>query len=276
MPAAPQIVWLASYPRSGNTWVRTLLHGYFEGEPVSSKDIARLIPDIHAPTHGGGPVRPLADTGRTLIKTHYLWSRAHPLASATLGVIYLLRHPRDVLLSSLNFHRVMGSKGGLAGGKASADFDAVAYLRTCLNRGGDPGFLDAGFGTWEQNARSWTETCDAPRLVVRYDALRSDPEPHLRAIVEFLGQTPDADRVARALRAGSFDNMRALEVREKSATGERNAFFGGSVATLRKGFKFMDKGRVGGRLDEVAPGFDAAFDQRFGPAIKALGLDQPA
>ena len=44
------IIWLASYPKSGNTWLRFLLYNYLFGEVRRSGDIARRIPDIHTLT----------------------------------------------------------------------------------------------------------------------------------------------------------------------------------------------------------------------------------
>ena len=272
MPPAPSIVWLASYPRSGNTWARTLLHAYAHGPPAASAEVAATVPDLHAPTYGGGVARPFGSTGTTLVKTHFLWSPQHPHAAATTGAICFVRHPKDVLLSSLNFHRVMGSKGGAPGQRASADFDEAAYVRTFINRAGDPGFIDAGYGSWEQNVRSWTQRFEPRRLVVKYHELRAQPEHWLRAMLEFLGEPIDEPRLARALAAGSFEAMRALEVREKSTSATRSHFFGGSMATLRKGHRFMDQGRVGGTLAPVVPGADGPFDHRFGGWIDEFGL----
>ena len=42
-----QIVWIASYPKSGNTWVRTLVASLIYGEIARSADLMQLIPDIH-------------------------------------------------------------------------------------------------------------------------------------------------------------------------------------------------------------------------------------
>lgn len=269
----PSVYWLASYPRSGNTWVRTLLHGYWHGQPDTSAQIARTVPDLHAHSFGTAGLE-LAATDRIVIKTHLTWSDKHPAKASTAGAIYLIRNPRDVLLSCLNFHRVMGSKMGFGEGTKPQDFAKLepAYCRTWIRLGGDPTWQQAGFGTWEENYRTWKESCPEPVAVVRYDELRKDPGAQLRRIIEAVGETPDEDRVARALKVGSFDNMRALENREKGRSQKWNPFFGGTGSTLRAGIRFMDKGRVGGSLDAIEPGLDAAFDKRFGPILTEMGF----
>ncbi|GJM19204.1 MAG: hypothetical protein DHS20C14_14170 [Phycisphaeraceae bacterium] len=274
-PAKPRIVWLASYPRSGNTWVRTLLHAYAHGDATDTAAIARTIPDLHIPHHGGGKPTPYAATGKTLIKTHLPWSPKHPFAPATVGAICLVRHPRDVLLSSLNFHRVVGSRVAGKAGAGATEFNDADYVRAFITKGGDPGYLHAGYGTWEDNARSWADRFEHPKLIVRYHELRQDPDAGLRALLGFLGEPIDDDRVAKAIAASSFDAMRALEVREKSGSADKSAFFGGSGATLRKGHRFMHHGRVGASLDDTLPGADAKLDARFARTIEDLGLAIP-
>ncbi len=273
-PGSPQIVWLASYPRSGNTWVRTLLHAYAHGEVADTTAVARTIADLHIPEHGGRPT-PYANSGKTLIKTHYPWSANHPYAPATVGAIVLVRHPRDVLLSSLNFHRVVGSRVAGSAAAAKTAFDDADYVRAFIAKGGDPGYDHAGYGTWERNLRSWTDSFDHPRLIVKYHELRADPLPGLASILEFLGEPLETERAERAIAAASFDSMRALEVREKSRTGDKNPFFGGSGTTLKKGHRFMHQGRVNASLEGIVPGADAKLDAAFARAIEDFGLAMP-
>ena len=42
------VTWLASYPKSGNTWLRFLLYSYYYGSVTVSAQVAERIPDIHA------------------------------------------------------------------------------------------------------------------------------------------------------------------------------------------------------------------------------------
>ena len=98
-----EIIWLASYPKSGNTWVRFFLYSYYVGIPMKSGDINHKIPDIHST-----PELLQSAENRIFCKTHFLASDKHPHIKDTAGIIYLLRHPRDVLLSNLNYFYLTG------------------------------------------------------------------------------------------------------------------------------------------------------------------------
>lgn len=258
MPAP--IIWLASYPRSGNTWMRTLLYAYFHGKPESSKDVGRRFPDLHVE----GQFDPAAP-GRQIVKTHLPFGPSHAHIDRTAGAIVMLRHPKDVLLSSLDFHHVLGTKTNAGG------LDADRFADVFIEQGGDPIWIHNGFGTWTQFYDSWTQNPTTPRLVLKYEEMRADAVPGLRRAIEFLGEPVDEPRLESAAKAASFDNMRAMEIREKAKAPSKNVFFGGSQANLRKGELFMRKGRVGASLDDIRPGLDEAFERAFGPALRRHG-----
>lgn len=271
--AKAPINWIASYPRSGNTWVRVLLHTYFFGPATDTRDVARTVPDIHAPQHTHGEP-PEGGPSVRLFKTHLVWSDKHPGAERTSKVVYLVRHPADVLMSCLNFHRVMGTQAAAkGGGAASAKIDDAAYVRTFLRVGGDQAWLGNNYGTLEENIASWLDACPHEKLVVRYEDLRADTPTGLTRIIGFLGEELVESRVERAVAASGFDQMRALEIREKRGRREKHPFFGGSDATLRKGVYFMAKGRVGEKLDRIQPGFDAQLRRRFASIMERFGYE---
>ncbi|MFN0131143.1 MAG: sulfotransferase domain-containing protein [Phycisphaerales bacterium] len=258
MPAP--IIWLASYPRSGNTWMRTLLFSYFHGRPESSKDIAKHFPDLHVE----GQYDPAA-AGRQIVKTHLPFGPNHAHIERTAGAIVMLRHPKDVLLSSLDFHHVLGTKTNMGG------LEPDRFADVFIEQGGDPIWIQNGFGSWAQFYDSWSEETGTPRLVLKYEEMRADAVPGLRRAVQFLGEAADESRLAQAAKMASFDNMRAMEIREKAKAPAKNVFFGGNQGNLRKGELFMRKGRVGASLDDIRPGLDAAFERAFGAALGRHG-----
>lgn len=249
-----QVVWIASYPRSGNTWLRFLLYTYFHGEIKDSGDVNAKIPPIHRP-HLVDPNFP----GRLLVKTHYAMVPQHPYLPQTTGFIYIYRHPRDVLLSNYNYVQLGGNE---------IPFDV--YARAFCNAGGDPLWLKAGYKNWFEHIRSWTEPAKFPNVTLRYEDLKADTVGWLGRIVAFLGEPADAERVRRAVELCDFEKLKKLEQQEKDR-GSASSLFPSTKQGLSKGRMFMNKGESGRRLDDLAPGMDALFNAKFAPLMSAYG-----
>lgn len=241
-----KVVWIASYPKSGNTWVRFLLHHYLYGEPRNSLELNRRIPDLHRPA---GRIDTSAE--RLLVKTHFPLSDSLPYLAMTDRAIHIQRHPKDVLLSGMNYAKLESARLP----------DALAYVRAFIRAGGDPSWIEMGFGTWASHAESWRTTERFPVHTVHYEALRADTSAQLRAMLGFLGEPVDETRVARAVELSDFARMQAIERREK-ARGTESLFRGGRES-LERGALFMNKGAIGQSLAPISPDLDAEFDEAF-------------
>jgi aryl sulfotransferase len=252
------ITWLASYPKSGNTWLRFLLANILAGAPPrSSLDVSRLVHDIHRPDD---PFEPL-DPERLFIKTHHARTDRHPRIAETERAVHVVRHPRDVLLSALNYRRMEGVIDHLT--------DAQ-YAETFIANAGDPLWARLGYGSWAQHAASWTQATKFPVLTIRYEDLKSTPEATFAEVLGFIGLDATDDDIARAVKQSSFDNLRALEIREQKSG--RTIFPGAAADARTKGKRFFfNSGATGQTLDRIAPGLDDAFDRRFAPALARLG-----
>jgi hypothetical protein len=251
------ITWLASYPKSGNTWLRFLLANIIHGGmPATSLGVSKLVHDIHQPKV---PFEP-ADPEQLFIKTHFARTDRHPRIGETARAVHVVRHPRDVLLSALNYRRMEGVIENLT--------DAQ-YAETFISHGGDPLWAKLGYGSWIQHAATWATNAPFPVLTIRYEDLKSDAESTLSRVLEFVELDASAGDIARAVKESSFDQLRALEIRER---GKKTIFPGTAKDTREKRF-FFNKGASGQRLDAIRPGLDAALDQRFGPALAKLGYD---
>lgn len=249
------ITWLASYPKSGNTWLRFLLANIISGgPPANSLAVSKLVYDIHQPDIPFEPAAP----DQLFIKTHFARAAGHPRLNETSRAVHIVRHPRDVLLSALNYRRMEGVIENLT--------DAQ-YAETFISHAGDPLWARLGYGSWIQHAASWAAGSPFPVLTIRYEDLKADAEKTLKAVLEFveLGAS-DAD-IARAVEQCSFDKLRAVEIRER---GKKTIFPGTAKDTKAKRF-FFNKGATGQSLDALMPGLDAALDARFGPALAKLG-----
>jgi hypothetical protein len=255
-----RIVWLASYPKSGNTWLRFLLHHYLHGEVTESAAVERAIPDLH--TSGPEAVKALGE-GPVAVKTHFMLTPGHPLLGESAGFVYVVRNPRDVLLSALNYFRMT-----VEGGEALSDAD---YARRFIRGMGYERWRERGFGTWPEHVASWLGGAPhLPHVLLRYEDLKADPAAALARVVRLLGAEPDPDRLAAAVAGSTFERMRDLEGRERDE-GRESPVFAIHEQSRATGRTFMREGASGQSLAHLGEGVEAAFETRFGELSRFLG-----
>lgn len=241
------IRWIASYPKAGNTWVRTLLAAYITGKaPQVWKDM-----EAESLTLEGmlpfGDLPPLEPTEPVLVKTH-LKADVPVLGlyrETTAKVLYLVRNPRDTVLSAMRMDRI--SRDDVAGCRAFVSkFIETGGLRMTGRK--------TGWGSWPENVRSWTESSadrfpNADVLTMRYEDLRADPVTRFAEIVKFLdlGGPTDIDTIRRAVDACTLEQMRELEIRSEQQWRARQA---ASVLSP------TDQGQLaaGGQAPKMTPG----------------------
>jgi hypothetical protein len=244
-----KLVWIASYPKSGNTWMRALLHNYIR-QAAAPHDINRLTDftasDVNAERYQRHDPRPASrytfadvqrmrrlvhrdltalDTTLVFVKTHNarIVVEGAPLVTpeVTAGAIYIVRDPRDVAVS---YSRHLGRSID-----ETIAFMADPYWAT----GGTDSKVFERPGSWSVHVRSWTDRPDPRVRVLRYEAMISDPEAVFGPVISWLGQDPPLDRLRRAIRFSSFDELRAQEQakgfkeRAEESTGP---FFGSGQA----------------------------------------------
>ncbi|MCA1708481.1 MAG: sulfotransferase domain-containing protein, partial [Actinobacteria bacterium] len=188
-------VFLASYPRSGNTWLKHLLADLVADADLPFEQIDRIVATVGS--HRAAPR--LLPAGGRLIKTH------EPYRASYRRAIYIVRDVRDVALS---YHR--WSQGLTAAysiyGEVYEELDK--FLPPWLE-----GRLD-GYGSWENHVRSWRLASlnqAADLLWVRYEDLRVEPLPTFRRIADWLGVQASDERLNLALERNSLSRMRAKE-----------------------------------------------------------------
>lgn len=213
-----QDVFVASYPRSGSTWLRFLLFETLTRNDAGFDNVNRMLPDVGM--HADATAL-LPNQGR-LIKTH------EPFRPVYKRAVYVVRDVRDVVLSEYAYQNALGRIGGT--------FDD--YLTEFLKG------TATGYGSWQEHVRGWIDSPLAGNgnlLVVRYRDLRKDTQTHLQRIVNFLGVDVDRQMIAKAVQNNEFQKMRAKEDKNpqlgKSAEGEK---------------RFVRKGTVGGWRDQLS------------------------
>ena len=252
-----QIVWLSSYPKSGNTFVRFLLANYFFDGISSSAGVDKRIPSIkRVLSHG---IQPQAMIGsRVIVKTHFLSTR-HPLVkeTETAGFIYVVRNPRDVLLSNSRYSGVTGNK----------PIDTAGFAREFIQHMGVPRWRTENFGSWPEHVASWLSAAPRiPHIFVRYEELKRNTREELTRILLFLGEQPTEIKLERALAYSSLDAMKRMEQKEK-ATNTMSGVFGDQGMDNY----FVGQGNSGQSLEYLGDDIEHEFVARFGGLMTMLG-----
>jgi sulfotransferase family protein len=261
------IVWLASYPKSGNTWFRAFLANLLRdadepahinalntGAIASARELFDEVVGIDAADLTPDEIDALRPA------VYRKWAEAHddvgfhkihdafirlpnqrPMipAEATSGALYFVRNPLDVAVSYANHSR--------------QDLDTVigwmADEAHCF--AGGPRRLHEQLRqqmlTWSGHVTSWLDHDEFPVHVLRYEDMRRCPEPTFTAAAAFAGVATDPDRVARALAFASFEELQRQEAadgfREK-APGVESFFYKGQVGSWREELTDAQAARV--------------------------------
>ena len=219
------IVWLASFPKSGNTWVRLYLHALLQEGRNSINTMNTLtVGDAAAiwyQPHLKQPVELCADEeiaaarqnalrglaarsdGLVFVKTHnaLVSHLGFPMieASVTAGVVYVVRNPLDVVVSLSSFQGTsldtaieeMLSKGAM--GPTSERF-AYQY-----------------FGSWAEHVESWTRRPMRQLHVMRYEDMLEKTHDTFSDLTKFLRIPATPSKVRMAIKASSFEKLRKEE-----------------------------------------------------------------
>ncbi len=243
------IVWLASYPKSGNTWLRAFLANLIanRAEPVPLAELRNYCDDESFPERyaelAGKPAATLdfaavsglrhqvhaqiaATHARSVfVKTHNpaLYSEGDPIHNPTVtaAAIYVVRNPLDVVVS-------MAPHFGL-----SLD-EAIDFLGH--EQAGSPNenlFIGQWLGSWSAHVAGWADQTFHRALVLRYEDLLEKPAKTFGKVVKLVAPTADAQRVARARNHASFRTLAQMESRD------------GFIERSDKAERFFRSGRAG-------------------------------
>jgi DNA-binding Lrp family transcriptional regulator len=251
------IVWIASYPKSGNTWLRLFVANLIadRDEPLDINAVGRFVPGEADPGWFRAAVRrPLRELSEAeiaalrpevhrriarakpkgiLLKTHNVLGedRGHPLIAmeATAGAIYVVRDPRDVALSAR-------SHFGL-----DLDETIAAMARSTRSSPEPEQQIYEVYESWSNHVRSWTQDAHPRLLVLRYEDLHARPLEAFGAVARALGLGRDRRRIERAIAHSSFAEASAQE--KTKGFGERS----------RHAERFFHSGRAGAWRDLLTP-----------------------
>lgn len=243
-------VWLASYPKSGNTWFRTFLANVLQGgeEPayinelrtgtiasarppfdvftgVEASDLTPDEIDVFRPDVYRRMAHRAERTGFHKVHDAYTVTAAgEPMfpADCTRGAIYLIRNPLDVAPS---YAHHAGHDVDWAIAKMGDESHAMAAGRGHLN-----GQLRQLLLTWSGHVESWVDRPPFPVEVIRYEDMLDEPEATFARATRFAGLSDDPELIRRAIAFSSFDEVKRQE--DEHGFGEKNPR---SASFFRKG-----------------------------------------
>jgi hypothetical protein len=194
----PTDMFLCSYPKSGNTWVRFLIGNLLYPDiELTFRNIGRYVPGMRCPYDLN------ALTRRPIMKTHW------PFFSYFPRVIYIHRDPRDVLLS----HFYYSTANGWFEGNYSEFVRLPAPDR---------------FGTWNEHicgAFDFAAGRPTRILILKYEDLLQNAQREAGRLAAFLGLAPPPSELQRAVEKSDFTKLREMETKFGPEAENRAAGF---------------------------------------------------
>ncbi len=269
------LIWLASYPKSGNTWMRAFLHNLLQNParpvPINSLDsmtlgdsqkawyqacadrpleqmgleeILALTPQVHRRMMGAHP-------DSIFVKTHNFLGKIKGIPLITLdctaGAIYIMRNPLDVAIS-LAHHFGMTIDQAI-------DMLNSPDAMTPEDDLNIPQF----YQSWSDHVSSWCETPGHGLHIVRYEDMLEHPRKTFRGVAGFLGLNPPAERLRKAIKFSSF---RVLQNQEKA---------GGFKEKAVNAERFFRAGRSGQWKKDLTPEQVERIVRAHGPLMEKYG-----
>ena len=226
------IFWIASYPKSGNTWLRALLSSYFYSEEgIFNQDLLKNIDQFPEKRHFRDfnyDPKIVTDTSKFWIKAQEKinlnnelnFLKTHNILGSinnsnftnkknTIGAIYIVRDPRNVLTSLQNHYELskdealkfmLNEKKYIHDYHAENDFSDFQFI-----------------SSWEKNYKSWINQKILPVKLIRYEDLNVNTLDVLKEIIEFIQNTIQEKedfnflKAQNAVKSTNFENMKNME-----------------------------------------------------------------
>ena len=274
------IIWVASYPKSGNTLLRTILCSLISSDDgVLDLKKLNLVPNFSQKRFFEGLTNERIDikeiskywigAQKKIIKNgKYRFLKSHnancqinnnPFTNAeiTAGIIYIVRDPRDVTCSaSKHFDlsleetkNVLLDRSAQTIARKNIDHEITTFL-----------------GSWSDNYNSW-KSFNKKVLVMRYEDLVLKKKDSILRLVEFLNLffplKINKQKLENCLRTTSFKYLSSMEESEG---------FGESVSSKdEKKIQFFNKGLVGNWKNILSPKISNEIEISFKNEMTELG-----
>jgi len=194
------IIWIASYPKSGNTWLRSLISSYYFSKDKFNLSDLKTIPNFSVNDfinnnliiqNGVDVAKQWLNVQREINKNYKktLFFKTHNACVAinnnlftdsnnTAGCIYVVRDPRNIITSYKNFEKKtyekilyhMKNKEAYLFSQKKVEFKSFEFI-----------------GSWADNYNSWFHNkLGIPICLIKYEDLVKDTLGELRKIIDFI------------------------------------------------------------------------------------------
>ena len=226
------IIWIASYPKSGNTWLRSLISSYyFSKDKFNLSDLKKIpnfsvsdfINDSLLLQNGVDVAKQWLNVQREINKNYKktLFFKTHNASIAinknlftdsdnTAGCIYVVRDPRNIITSYKNFEKKTYEE----------ILNHMKNKEAFLFSEKKPGFKNFEFiGSWADNYNSWFHNkLGIPICLIKYEDLVKDTLGELRKIIDFIADVQNIknysfnnEKAERGVSDSSFENLSKME-----------------------------------------------------------------
>ena len=232
------IIWLASYPKSGNTYVRAFLSAYYFSEngefdfsQISNieqfpheKFFKEKVKDMSEASKQWMPIQREINKNKKIkfFKTHsFLGNYENNIftsSETTLGALYIVRDPRNVLTSLKNHFSIEDDKA------LKMIKDKKRWLMS--NNGSYASYTY--ISSWSNNYLSWLKNNQFRRLFIKYEDLITNKYETFRDIIVFTNtlmnrtEGVDKSKLQKAIETTNFNVLKKKEISETFDGSESN------------------------------------------------------
>ena len=228
------IIWLSSYPKSGNTWLRSLLASYYfskEGDFNFNllKNIDQFPSYDYFKNYDKTFINP-TDTAEFWIeeqkkinsnnkvkffKTHNALCKINNYSFTdsknTLAAIYIIRDPRNVITSLANHYEI----------DADQAFEFMTTEQKAITQKKENSYVGfVALFSWIFHQESWTNNKLFPTLIIRYEDLQNETFLTLKKVIDFIEKQINSknsfnrDKAKKSIQSCDFEKLKKLEINE--------------------------------------------------------------
>ncbi|MDC0988226.1 sulfotransferase domain-containing protein [Candidatus Pelagibacter sp.] len=228
------IIWLSSYPKSGNTWLRSLLASYyFSKEGDFNFNLLKYIDQFPSydffKNYDKTFINP-TDTAEFWIeeqkkinsnnkvkffKTHNALCKINNYSFTdsknTLAAIYIIRDPRNVITSLANHYEI----------DADQAFEFMTTEQKAITQKKENSYVGfVALFSWIFHQESWTNNKLFPTLVIRYEDLQNETFFTLKKVINFIEKqiksknSFNRDKAKKSIQSCDFERLKKLEINE--------------------------------------------------------------